>query len=242
MLPMCTAGGDGDTLALEIARPDSPGPGQRLVARAARRRVRSRKLSFLSSWVFLMPLLFANGCDGFNVKPTGCVDFETGFKAQFIDQTLACAQVAQRGACSPGNSLFFAARSFCAQTCGLCPKPTAATLVVAPAVRPAPAAAAASGHWAAATHDVKKKSPPAMDVWYGPNPLLPGARIRPDFFGNVSDTSGWPRLAKTSTHFKVFLDMLFGPPGSQSQPLPLAYRICSPESPTQSVWSGNNRK
>ena len=55
---------------------------------------------------------------------------------------------------------------------------------------------------------------PKLDVWYGPNPFLPGARIRDDFFGNVTavDTS-WPQLAEEVTTFKIFLDMLYGPPG-----------------------------
>ena len=66
-------------------------------------------------------------CDAFgSFKPTGCADFETGLKAQFNDQTLTCAQAKQDGACSPTSNYFFTARSFCAQTCGVCPKVTTA--------------------------------------------------------------------------------------------------------------------
>ena len=57
-------------------------------------------------------------------------------------------------------------------------------------------------------------APPAPDVWYGPNSLRPGAMIRGDFFGNVSDVEGsWPQLSGDVTTFKIFLDMLYGPPG-----------------------------
>eukprot|EP01048_Picozoa_sp_COSAG05_P028833 COSAG05_NODE_9163_length_643_cov_0.775735_1_plen_87_part_00 len=53
----------------------------------------------------------------------------------------------------------------------------------------------------------------APDVWYGPNPFASGAVIREDFFGNVTAVgSGWPKLAEQTTTFKIFLDMLYGPP------------------------------
>jgi hypothetical protein len=65
---------------------------------------------------------------------------------------------------------------------------------------------------------------PALDVWYGPCPFqnyLPGggARIRPDFFGNVtSPATAWPQLSGDLTYFKIFLDMLYGPPGKPGLP------------------------
>eukprot|EP01047_Picozoa_sp_COSAG01_P056447 COSAG01_NODE_6402_length_3685_cov_161.988846_1_plen_186_part_10 len=66
---------------------------------------------------------------------------------------------------------------------------------------------------------VTAAAPPAPDVWYGPNPLLPGAHIRGDFFGNVSDIEGsWPVLSGDVTTFKIFLDMLYGPPGTPDLP------------------------
>ena len=72
-------------------------------------------------------LTFIGLCDGFGkFKPTGCADFEIGLKAQFGDQTLTCAQAKNDGACSPTSKYFFTARSFCAQTCGVCPKVTTA--------------------------------------------------------------------------------------------------------------------
>jgi hypothetical protein len=58
-------------------------------------------------------------------------------------------------------------------------------------------------------------APPTVDVWYGPNSLVPGAHIRGDYFGNVSDIEGsWPQLSGDVTTFKIFLDMLYGPPGT----------------------------
>jgi hypothetical protein len=60
---------------------------------------------------------------------------------------------------------------------------------------------------------------PHPDVWYGPASLLPGAHIRPDFFGNVSSIdASWPQLASDVTTFKIFLDMLYGPPGENGVP------------------------
>ena len=73
-------------------------------------------------------------CEGFgHFAPTECADFETGLKAQFGDQSLTCAQAKQGGACSPTSTYFFVARSFCAQTCDVCPK-----LTTAPTPQPAP--------------------------------------------------------------------------------------------------------
>ena len=73
-------------------------------------------------------------CEGFgHFAPTECADFETGLKAQFGDQSLTCAQAKQGGACSPTSTYFFVARSFCAQTCNVCPK-----LTTAPTPQPAP--------------------------------------------------------------------------------------------------------
>lgn len=65
-------------------------------------------------------------------------------------------------------------------------------------------------------HGLACAGAPAPDIWYGPNPFAAGAVIRTDFFGNCTqpDAANWPQLAASTSYFKIFLDMLYGPPGS----------------------------
>lgn len=60
----------------------------------------------------------------------------------------------------------------------------------------------------------ERRAPPQLDVWYGPNGMLPGAVVRPDFWANITAPgTAWPQLASNVKVFKLFLDELYGPPG-----------------------------
>jgi hypothetical protein len=62
-------------------------------------------------------------------------------------------------------------------------------------------------------------TPPQLDVWFGPNPFHGGATIRTDFFGNVTaPAEAYPQLIGDIAFFKIFLDMLYGPPGKPGLP------------------------